>query len=55
MYLRRPRLPAALDELRIEGLELAGATVDLHLLRHDHDVGVTVAGREGELEVLVVK
>ena len=29
--------------------------VDLLLLRHDHDVGVTVVGRDGEVEVLVVK
>jgi len=51
----RPRLPAALGELRIHNLEVAGATVDLLLVRHEYDVGVNVLRREGDVEVLVVK
>jgi glycogen debranching enzyme len=51
----RPRLPASLGELRIHNLEVAGATVDLLLVRHEHDVGVTVLRREGEVQILVVK
>ncbi|MCI0462713.1 MAG: hypothetical protein L0Z62_37670, partial [Gemmataceae bacterium] len=51
----RPQLPASLGELRIHNLEVAGATVDLLLVRHEHDVGVTVLRREGDVQILVVK
>jgi glycogen debranching enzyme len=51
----RPRLPAALGELRIHNLEVAGATVDLLLVRHEHGVRVDVLRREGEVQVLVVQ
>ncbi len=51
----RPQLPASLDELRIHNLELAGATVDLLLLRHADDVGVNVLRREGNVQIVVVK
>jgi glycogen debranching enzyme len=51
----RPRLPASLSELRIHNLEVAGASLDLLLLRHAHDVGVTVLRQEGDVEILVVK
>jgi glycogen debranching enzyme len=53
--LTRPQLPASLGELRIHNLEVAGATVDLLLVRHEHDVGVNVLRREGDVEILVVK
>ena len=55
VYFTRPHLPASLGELRIHNLEVAGATVDLLLVRHEHDVGVNVLRREGEVEILVVK
>jgi glycogen debranching enzyme len=51
----RPQLPASLGELRIHNLEVAGASVDLLLLRHDYDVGVNVLRRDGELQIVVVK
>ena len=50
-----PQLPASLGELRIHNLEVAGATVDLLLVRHEHDVGLHVLRREGDVQVLVVK
>src|SRR5262249_22242293 len=43
-----PCLPASLAELRIHNLEVAGAVVDLQLVRHEHDVGVNVLRREGD-------
>ena len=49
------QLPASLGELRIHNLEVAGATVDLLLLRHDCDVGVNVLRRDGAVQILVVK
>ncbi len=51
----RPYLPASLGELRVHNLEVAGARLDLHLVRHEQDVGVNVLRREGNVEVLVVK
>jgi glycogen debranching enzyme len=51
----RPRLPASLGELRIHNLEVAGATVDLLLVRHENDVGVNVLRRDGDVQVTVVK
>ena len=51
----RPQLPASLGELRIHNLEVAGATVDLLLLRHADDVGVNVLRREGDVQIVVVK
>jgi glycogen debranching enzyme len=51
----RPRLPVFLNELRITNLSVNGATVDLLLIRHADDVGVTVLHREGCVEVVVAK
>lgn len=46
--LSSPQLPPWLDELRIEGLKVAGGTLSLRCERRDHDVAVTVMAREGE-------
>ena len=51
----RPQLPASLGELRIHNLEVAGASLDLLLVRHEQDVGVNVLRREGDVQVTVVK
>jgi glycogen debranching enzyme len=55
IYFTRPHLPASLGELRIHNLEVAGATVDLLLVRHEQDVGVNVLRRDGDVQILVVK
>jgi glycogen debranching enzyme len=49
----RPHLPASLEELWIHNLEVAGATVDLRVVRHQHGVGVHVVRGEGNVEILV--
>jgi glycogen debranching enzyme len=54
VYFTRPRLPACLSELRIHNLEVAGAILDLLLVRHKEDVGVNVLRREGDVQVIVV-
>jgi glycogen debranching enzyme len=51
----RPQLPPAFNELRIHNLEVSGAMLDLLLIRHEHDVGVTVLRREGDVEIAIVK
>ena len=50
----RPRLPASLGELRIHNLEIAGATVDLLLVRYEQGVAVNVLRREGDVQITVV-
>jgi hypothetical protein len=55
VYFTRPHLPAALGELWIHNLEVAEAIVDRLLVRHQHDVGVNVLRREGNVKILVVK
>jgi hypothetical protein len=39
--------------VRILNLQIAGAAVDLAIVRHDHDVSVKVLRREGKVEVAI--
>jgi glycogen debranching enzyme len=55
IYFTRPHLPDSLSELRIHNPAVAGASVDLLLVRHEEDVGVNVLRREGDVQILVVK
>ena len=54
-WFHQPRLPSFVPELRIANLVVAGASVDLHLIRHGDDVGVTATRRVGELSIVVAK
>jgi glycogen debranching enzyme len=49
-----PCLPVGVDELRIHNLEVAGAALDLLVVRHEEDVNVKVLRAEGDVEVTVV-
>jgi glycogen debranching enzyme len=49
------RLPEEIDWLRMLGLSVADATVDLLLTRHVHDIGVTILKRDGEVEIVALK
>ena len=53
VWFRKPRLPACLPDLRITNLEVAGASIDLLLVRHGEDVAVNVLRRTGDLAVIV--
>jgi glycogen debranching enzyme len=53
--LHQPRLPSFMPELRITNLGVAGASVDLVLLRHGDDGGVNVLRRVGDLSVVVAR
>jgi glycogen debranching enzyme len=50
----RPLLPPFLNEARILNLQVAGANLDLALVRHERDVSVNVLRREGDVEIVVV-
>jgi glycogen debranching enzyme len=53
--LMQPGLPDFLDELRISNLVVGDATVDLRVQRAAIDLSVTIARREGDVEVVVVR
>jgi glycogen debranching enzyme len=55
IWFHQPRLPSFVPELRITNLEVAGAGVDLLLVRHGDDVGVNVLRRHGDVSVVVAK
>lgn len=50
-----PCLPPFLDRVALRDLRVGDASVDVDLVRHADDVGVTVVRREGVVEVVVVK
>jgi glycogen debranching enzyme len=52
--MRSPRLPPFVDWLRVEGLRVGDARVDLLLQRYRDSVGVDVTRRDGDIEVAVV-
>jgi len=49
---RRPALPESLQSVRIRGLRVGAAQVDLVLERHAENVGVNVLRREGDVEIV---
>ncbi|HET6380466.1 MAG TPA: amylo-alpha-1,6-glucosidase [candidate division Zixibacteria bacterium] len=49
------RLPEFMEQLRINGLQVAEASVDLELERHTDGVGLRVVARTGNVDVVVVK
>ena len=51
----RARLPETIDWLRLTDLAVGDARIDVRLERHQHDTGVTVLRREGEVEIVSVK
>lgn len=53
--LHRAVLPEGIEWVRLTNLTIADARLDLLLTRHQHDVGITVLRREGEVEIVSVK
>lgn len=53
IVLNRPSLPESVPGVRIEGLQLRGATVDLALERMEQDVRVDVSNKSGRGDVVV--
>ncbi len=51
----RARLPAFLEEVRIRNLRVGRFTLDILLERHEHDVGITVLRRDGDIEIIAIK
>jgi len=55
IVFRNPLLPRFLDRVEIRGLRVGPARLDIRLQRHDDDVGVTVMGKRGAVEVMSIK
>lgn len=54
--LALPALPAFLDQVTINNLKIgADCTADIVLKRHGQDVAVSVARKEGEAEIVIIK
>ncbi|GGH32238.1 amylo-alpha-1,6-glucosidase [Alsobacter metallidurans] len=53
--LRDPILPAFVDEVVVRGLQVADATLDLRIHRHNGDVSVNVLNKRGDVRLVVVK
>jgi hypothetical protein len=51
----KPRLPEYLEKVHIRGLRVAGATLDLSIIRHGDDVVIDVPRRDGAVEVALVE
>ncbi|MCH9046985.1 MAG: amylo-alpha-1,6-glucosidase [SAR324 cluster bacterium] len=50
-----PRLPSFIDWIRLKGLRIGTASVDLLLRREQDDVGIIIERREGDVEMVVIK
>ena len=55
VVFRNALLPRFLDRVEIRGLHVGEARLDIRLQRHDDDVGVTVMGKRGAVEVMSIK
>ena len=54
VLLKHPRMPAALDWVRVRQLAVGDSCVDLLFRRHGEDVGVNILERRGKVDVQVV-
>ncbi len=55
IYLKHAALPESLERIRIRGLRIGHASVDLALTRHAQGVGVDILRRSGNIEVVSMK
>ena len=54
ILLRKPRLPAFLEEVTLRNLRLGQSAVDLMLRRHGNDVSIQVLRNEGQIRIAAV-
>jgi glycogen debranching enzyme len=52
VYLANPRLPANLDEVRIQNFRLGGAVADFLIRRRGSEVAVHVLRKDGDIDIL---
>jgi glycogen debranching enzyme len=49
-----PQLPGCIERMRIRNLKVGNGSLDLALYRHEHDVGINVLRKSGDVDVSVV-
>ena len=54
MRFLHPALPPFIDRLRLADVQVGEALVDVLFERHDHELGVKVIRKRGEVDVSVV-
>jgi glycogen debranching enzyme len=55
LVFERSLLPDFLPWVRITDLRVGNASVDLHIERHDFDVGIRVLRRSGDLQIISIR
>jgi hypothetical protein len=55
VLIHHPALPSYLHEVCVRNLRVGTATVDLRLIRHPRDVGVSVTRKVGKVDVIGVQ
>jgi glycogen debranching enzyme len=55
LRFHRPKLPEAVDWVKLSDIQIGDAVVDIALERHENDVGVNVLRREGRVRMIVEK
>jgi hypothetical protein len=50
-----PMLPESISNVRIRGLQVGSAVVDLELTRDHETVGISQSRRIGEVQIIMVK
>jgi glycogen debranching enzyme len=50
-----PRLPESISEVRIQGLKINGALIDLELTRQQETVEVSISRKSGDVRVIATK
>jgi glycogen debranching enzyme len=55
LELHHPRLPEFLDQVRLRGLVVGEASVDLQFQRHGESVAITVLRRTGRVDIVTLK
>jgi glycogen debranching enzyme len=54
VYFQYPSLPESIPQIRLTGLDVGGATLDLDISRGRKAVSIGISGREGAVEVVEV-
>ncbi len=52
---KEPTLPKEIDTLTIRHIKVGDAEIDITLHNHEHDVGITVLAKRGDVEVITIR
>lgn len=52
---KEPILPKVIETLTLRHIRVGGAEIDITLHNHEHDVGITVIRKQGDVEVVTIR